>query len=164
MLRLLAVAQHAPRAHQDAVRTLMTEYAAMPHTLGRWTTASADLAALPFPFVPPHGTLLLAEIDTEPVGCGALRIIAPGIGEVKRMYVRPASRGRGVGEALLRGLLSSAQALALDRVRLDTAPELSAAQALYRRIGFVSIPRYLDEQLPDALCFERPVRTAGYDP
>lgn len=136
----------------------MQEYAALPHTAGRWTTVDADLAALPAPFVAPLGTLLVAMRDGDAVGCGALRTIAPGVGEVKRMYVQPSARGQGVGEALLRALIAAAAAMGLERLRLDTAPELRAAQALYRRFGFTPIPRYRDDLLDDALCFERMVQ------
>jgi putative acetyltransferase len=136
-------------------RTLMGEYAAMPHINGRWDTAPADIAALPLPFVAPAGVLLVAFDGEAPLGCGALLTLEPGIVEMKRVYVREAARGCGVGESLVRTLLGHADALGCPRVRLDTAPELLTAQALYRRLGFVPIPPYQAGLLPDTLFFER---------
>ncbi|MGE3956919.1 MAG: GNAT family N-acetyltransferase [Vicinamibacterales bacterium] len=163
MTTIAVVGADAPAAHLEAARTLMTEYAALPHTAGRWPTMQADLAALPQPFVAPAGVLLVAWAGALPLACGGLLEREPGIAEVKRMYVRAAARRRGVGEALLRALLEHAGRIGATRVRLDTAPELLAAQALYRRFGFTPIPHYRDGLLPDALCFERPVDAVPAD-
>lgn len=161
----LLVADTPPLVH--IARTLVSEYAALPHTVGRWPTAAADIAALPTPYVPPTGVLLVAldaeytGAPSEPValGCGALVALdTPAVGEIKRVYVRPSARRRGLGEAITRALLQWADTLGFTRVRLDTAPELLAARRLYERLGFTPIPPYKDGLLPDALCFERSVR------
>jgi len=157
MITLTVIDANAPRDQREAIRELMTEYAALPHTVGRWLTMQADLAMLPHPFVPPSGVLLLALADEVPVGCGVLLTLESGVGEIKRMYVRSAARGHGVGAALLTALLAQAKAFGFARVRLDTAPELTAALALYQRFGFMPIPHYREGLLPDALCFERAV-------
>jgi GNAT superfamily N-acetyltransferase len=161
----LLVAEKSPLL--DIARVLMTEYAALPHTEGRWLTAAADIAALPAPYVPPGGVLLVAlggehlnspSLDTA-LGCGAL-IISQGsraVAEIKRVYVRPNARRRGIGEAITRELISWADTLGFERVRLDTAPELLAARALYAQLGFYPISHYRAGLLPDALCFERAV-------
>ena len=136
-------------------RELMGEYAAMPHTVGRWNTAEADIAALPAPYVHPLGVLVVAFADGAPVGCGG--VIAydpPAIAELKRVYVRPSARGLGLGEAITRDLLGRAAAMGFTRMRLDTAPELLAAQTLYRKLGFTPIPLYRETMLPNTLCFE----------
>lgn len=143
----------------ELARTLVREYAALPHTAGRWPTADTEIAALPRPYLYPRGVLLVSVDGDDAWGCGALLALdTPGHAEIKRVYVRPAARGRGVGEAITRGLLAEAQELGFTTVRLDTAPELTAAQALYRRLGFVPIPHYRKGLLADALCFERAVR------
>lgn len=157
MITIAPVGIDAPSLRLHEVRTLMGEYAALPHTAGRWLTMQEDLAMLPHPFVAPGGLLLLAADGDEPLGCGALLALEPGVGEIKRMYVRPAARGRGVGGALLRALLEQGAAMGFSRVRLDTAPELLEARAMYERFGFVPIPPYREGLLPDALCFERRV-------
>jgi len=139
----------------------------MPHTNGRWVNAEADIAALPAPYVLPSGVLLIALEDERlnpppemALGCGAL--IAhepPSIAQIRRVYVRPGARRRGIGEAITRELISWADTLGFERVRLDTAPELLAARALYEQLGFYPIPHYRAGLLPDALCFERAVNS-----
>lgn len=145
-------------------RTLMREYAALPHTAGRWTTASADIAALPAPYVSPAGVLLVAirsgpdalQDEASALGCGGLVALeTPGEAEIKRVYVRPTARGRGVGEAIVRELMRFAEIVGFSRVRLDTAPELQAAIRLYERLGFTHILPYKPDLLPDAVCMER---------
>lgn len=156
-LSIDVVGTEAPSARREAVRQLMTEYAALPHTAGRWLTMEADLLRLPQPFVPPTGRLLIATVDGHEVGCGALMMLEPEVAEIKRMYVRPSARGRGIGATLLRALIAEAGAMGAVRLRLDTAPELSAALDLYRQFGFTPIAPYRAGLLADALCFERPV-------
>jgi putative acetyltransferase len=155
MITLRRVSGTAEPALLATVRVLMGEYAAMPHTVLRWTSAAADIAALPYPFQPPHGALFVAMAHEEPIGCGALAgFDAPTIAEIKRVYVRPAARGRGAGDTLMRALLHEATTLGYSRVRLDTAPELYAARALYAQLGFTTIPQYRDGMLPDDPCYE----------
>jgi GNAT superfamily N-acetyltransferase len=83
--------------------------------------------------------LYLAEIDGEPVGMGGLRpLAAHDEAEIKRMYVRPAARGLGVGRAILQRLIDDARMLRYTALHLDSAPFMHEAHALYRRFGFVS--------------------------
>lgn len=155
MIELFAVPAEGDSALLAMARELVGEYAIMPHTIPRWLNAATDIAALPRPFVPPLGALLVARIGDDAVGCGALLAYEPPvIAEIKRVYVRPSARGQGVGEVIMRALLSEAAARGFARVRLDTAPELHAAQALYLRLGFEPIPQYRDSQLPGDVCFE----------
>lgn len=140
----------------ESARELMREYAALPHAISRWTTAADDINALPGPFAPPGGLLLVAEDDAGPHGCGAIRLMAdhPGAAEIKRVYVRERARGRGIGELLMRALMSHALQVSCNRVLLDTAPELAAARALYHRLGFRPIPLYSTSLAPDVICYE----------
>lgn len=153
----LSIAAADTPALVAAARALVTEYAALPHAAPRWPTAAREIAALPEPYVSPNGVLLVATLGGAPVGCGALLMLEPSIAEIKRVYVQPAARGHGVGEAITRMLLSEAAVLGATRARLDTAPELAAARALYERLGFARIPPYRDGLLPDAVCYERAV-------
>lgn len=82
--------------------------------------------------------------DGTPLGCLAVRTIAPGIAELKRMYVRPAGRGAGLGGRLLAVAEDAARDLGCHTMRLDTAAPLAEALRLYRRHGYVEIPRYND--------------------
>jgi putative acetyltransferase len=155
MITLHRVSESAEPEMLTMARVLMAEYAAMPHTALRWPRATADIAALPYPFQPPHGVLLVATDGAVPVGCGALASFdALAIAEIKRVYVRPAARGRRIGDTIMHALLAEAATLGYSRVRLDTAPELFAAQALYLRLGFTQIPQYRAGMLPGDPCFE----------
>lgn len=151
------VSTDSPASHIETARVLMREYAALPHVCGRWNTIDADIAALPEPFTAPQGALLVAWQDDEPLGCVGLSALEPSIGEVKRMYVRPAARRLGVGAALLEALLDQARHIGYLHVRLDTAPELTPAIALYERFGFRPIAPYRESQCHAALYFERAV-------
>lgn len=89
--------------------------------------------------VGPHGRLYIAEVDGRPVGVGALKRVSDEVGEVKRMFVRPEGRGRGVARALLEQLLDDADALGYRRVRLETLVFMTEAHRLYRSLGFEDI-------------------------
>jgi ribosomal protein S18 acetylase RimI-like enzyme len=86
---------------------------------------------------------LLAREKGMAVGVVALKPLAVGIAEVKRLYVVPQARGAGIGRVLAERAVAAASARGYERVRLDThASSMSAAIALYRRLGFVEIPPY----------------------
>jgi GNAT superfamily N-acetyltransferase len=91
---------------------------------------------------PPHGAFLLARLDGEAVGCGALRRHDDGVGEVKRMYVRPDARGRGVARALLAALEAEAAGLGYRRLVLETGDRQPEAMALYETAGWTPIEAY----------------------
>lgn len=97
--------------------------------------------ALPGDFEPP-GVLLLVEADGVAVACGGLRRLEPGCGEIKRMYVDPAVRGRGTSRLLLRALLDHARVGGLSRVVLETGTEQPEAIGLYESEGFTPVPAY----------------------
>ena len=91
---------------------------------------------------PGRGAFLVAYDDGMPIGCGAVRRIDAGVAELKRMYVSPAMRGRGVGRALLDALVAEARQLGATRLVLETGPRQPEAIALYERAGFVRIPAF----------------------
>ena len=88
------------------------------------------------------GAFLVASVGERAVGCGAVRRLEPGVGEVKRMYVVPDARGRGVGRAILEALGAEARALGLTRLVLETGVRQREAIALYERAGFSHIPPF----------------------
>jgi GNAT superfamily N-acetyltransferase len=84
----------------------------------------------------PRARLYLAEVGGEPVGIGGLRPLGADEAEIKRMYVRPSSRGLGAGRAIVQRLIDDARALGYRTIRLDSARFMHEAHALYRRFGF----------------------------
>jgi GNAT superfamily N-acetyltransferase len=89
-----------------------------------------------------RGAFLVAYVDGQPVGCGAVRRIEPNVVEIKRMYVAPVARGRGVGRQVLLELEAEARRLGATRLVLETGPRQPEALALYSRAGFVEIPNF----------------------
>lgn len=103
-------------------------------------------------FAPPAGVMTVAEQDGELIGVGALRLLEPGVSEVKRMYVSPRSRARGLGSALLDSLVEDASAvLGAATVRLDTCRFMADAQRLYLSRGFVERTPYEGTEIPPHL-------------
>jgi putative acetyltransferase len=108
---------------------------------------------------PGRGAFLVASRAGEAVGCGALRCIEPGSGEIKRMYVSPPARGAGVGRVVLAALEAEARALGLERLVLETGVRQPEAIALYERAGFSRIGRFGDyEEQPLSVFMSKDLR------
>ena len=101
-----------------------------------------ELAGLPGIYASPRGQLLLALAASQPAGCVGLRPLEPRICEMKRLYVRPAWRGTGLGRRLAETVIATARAVGYERMRLDTMRSLAAANRLYESLGFVEIEPY----------------------
>jgi GNAT superfamily N-acetyltransferase len=99
-------------------------------------------------FMPPHGRLLLGYMGKSLAGIACLKALAPRIGEVKRMYVRPNHRKAGLGRALLNRLVQETQQIGYQLVRLDRAQFMREAHQLYRSIGFKEIAAYEGSEIP----------------
>ena len=119
----------------------------------RWPEKAPDpsweqalIAADSLTLAPPSGVLVIAKQGDRVVGCAGLRFegadVPPGAGEIKRMWVDPATRGRGLGTRLLAHLTDLAREAGLRRLVLDTADDLTEARALYAREGFVETEPY----------------------
>src|SRR6185437_8940986 len=113
-----------------------------------------ELAKLPGDYARPAGRLALAFQGNEVAGCGAVRPLGGDVCEMKRLYVRSAFRGKGVGGAVVDALISSAREIGYQRMRLDTLPSMAAAIAIYRSLGFREIAPYRANPVPGALFFE----------
>jgi ribosomal protein S18 acetylase RimI-like enzyme len=117
-----------------------------------------ELSDLPGPYAPPEGTILLAEVEGTPVGVVALQALdEEGVCEMKRLYVRPSHRGRGIGRALGQELLDAAREIGYDVMRLDTVASMTAARHLYRSLGFEERSAYYPNPLDDVVFMERPL-------
>jgi GNAT superfamily N-acetyltransferase len=90
----------------------------------------------------PNGAYMVGYVDDMAVAGGAVRRLSAGVAEIKRMYVRPAARSRGVAAALLTALESEAEALGYEAIRLDTGPKQVHALRLYRGAGYVNVEPY----------------------
>lgn len=112
---------------------------------------AAEVAGLPGAYRPPDGRLALAVIDEVSAGCVGLRRFDTGRCEFKRLYVRPAFRGRRVGHALLDWVIAEARSLAYAEMLADTLPVMASALQMYERAGFERIPPYAGNPTPDAV-------------
>jgi len=114
-----------------------------------------ELAELPGEYVPPDGRLLLAIDNEQVAGCVALRKIGAETGEMKRLYVRPEFRGKGLGRTLTQTIIEAAREIRYQRLRLDTLPgKMDPAIAMYRSLGFKNIERYYDNPYSEAAYME----------
>jgi putative acetyltransferase len=104
----------------------------------------------------PNLTFLVASVDGTAVGCGALRYLAPGVGEIKRMFVLPEFRGRGIAQHILSALESTARECGYSTLRLETGSRQPEAIGLYKSAGYGEIPcfgEYASD--PFSVCFEK---------
>jgi ribosomal protein S18 acetylase RimI-like enzyme len=118
----------------------------------------SELRELPGDYAAPAGRLLLAfemaDRAEQPAGCGALRPLDAGICEMKRLYVRSAFRGHGVGRALAGALVAAARKIGYTAMRLDTLPAMREAQGLYAAMGFHEIGAYRENPVPGSRFLE----------
>jgi len=124
------------------VRRLFQEYAASLEIDLGFQGFDEELEGLPGAYARPAGGLMLGFDDDVPAGCVAFRPLEPAVSELKRLYVRPAARGKGWGRRLAERVVSEARASGYERMRLDTLPSMHAAHRLYLEMGFREIPAY----------------------
>ena len=146
--------QATATAELAAVRELFAEYAAGVAEPVCFAGFERELAGLPGEYAPPAGRLLLALHDGSAAGCAGLRRIDASSAEIKRLYLRPAYRGHGLGRVLAQAMIDAARATGYKRVVLDTLPKMREALTLYTSLDFVEIPPYLAQPTPGARCFE----------
>jgi putative acetyltransferase len=148
-----AQAETAPQIAQ--VRELFLEYAESLGFSLCFQNFDQELAELPGDYAPPAGRLLLAEYDAQLAGCVALHKLDSAICEMKRLYLRPQFRGKGLGRLLAERIIAEARQIGYQRMRLDTVePVMKDAVAMYRRFGFKEIAPYRPNPNPGVLYLE----------
>lgn len=148
-----AQAESPPQIAQ--ARELFLEYAQSLGFSLCFQSFDKELSGLPGDYAPPTGRLLLAEYEGRLAGCVALHRLEDGICEMKRLYLRPQLRGKGLGRALVDRIIAEARQLGYQRLRLDTVePIMKDAVALYCKIGFREVPPYRINPIAGALYME----------
>jgi putative acetyltransferase len=140
----------ATPAQWAEARRLVQEYAASLNVDLCFQNFAHELAHFEAEYSPPSGLFFIVEGR----GCGGLRRFDEGVAEMKRLYVVPSARGLGVGQALAERIVDEARRLGYARLVLDTLPDMRAAQAMYRAMGFREIPSYRHNPVPGTLFLE----------
>jgi len=130
------------------VGALFREYVASLAEDISFQNVDDELVGLPGKYARPTGVVLLARDGDQAAGAVAYRMVEPGVAEMKRLYVRPAFRGSGLGRELANELIEDARARGYRTMLLDTLASMGAARALYRDLGFISVAPYYDNPLP----------------
>jgi putative acetyltransferase len=138
-------------------RTLFEEYAAWLGIDLSFQGFGAELAGLPGLYAPPRGRLLLALAGSKAAGCVALRPLEDTFCEMKRLFVRPAFRGQGLGKLLAERIVEEARSIGYAMMKLDTLPSMQEAIWLYQAFGFVPCAPYYGTPLRDTVFMELPL-------
>ena len=159
---MLEIAPVADDGSLAEARALIREHLVAHSTQHDTAGIEAILARLPAPYLPAGG-LWVGWMDGAAAGSVAIYHANSHTAELKRMYVRPAFRGRGIARALAEHAIAEATARGYERMRLGTLTTMIAAQTLYASLGFVPIPAYRSIEFGDTLFYELvlPARTAG---
>ena len=126
------------------VREMLREYVEWIGLDLAFQEIDAELSGLPGEYAPPRGALFVAVEGERHLGMIALRPLDGSIAEMKRLYVRPEARGRGLARRLIARLCDEGKRLNYTELRLDTLPKMGEAQALYETYGFVDIEPYYE--------------------
>lgn len=154
VLDKITVSDAVSAVEMDDIRALFLEYADSLEISLCFQNFEAELAGLPGKYAPPSGRLLLAREGKQSVGCAGFRWLEAGICEMKRLYVRPQLRGRGIGQQLAGMLIDAARNAGYARMRLDTLNTMESAIDLYTSLGFRRIEAYYDNPSDRAVFME----------
>lgn len=150
----IQILEPAEPALWDSVREILREYAAGLGVDLCFQGFEDELATLPGDYAAPAGAFLVALVDGQLAGCGAMRALADvdytNACEMKRLYVRRAFRGFGLGRLLAQALIDRATQAGYSNMLLDTLDDMEAARGLYETLGFEEIPPYYYNPIPGA--------------
>lgn len=141
-------------AEVDAVRQMFLEYKASVGVDLWFGGFDKELAALPEPFVRPGGRLLILKDDGAVAGCGGLCPLATDAAEMKRMWLRPEHRGKGLGRVVADALIAAAREDGYRVVRLETLSVMPAARSLFKTMGFEEVPHVKRNPFPGSVLME----------
>jgi ribosomal protein S18 acetylase RimI-like enzyme len=133
------------------VEALFREYVSSLSEDISFQNVDDELSRLPGKYARPGGVVLIAWDGTQAAGAIAYRMVEPAVCEMKRLYVRPAFRGRDIGRELANELVEDARARGYRTMLLDTLASMSSARALYRDLGFSAVAPYYDNPLPSVM-------------
>ncbi|MGA8617699.1 MAG: GNAT family N-acetyltransferase [Candidatus Sulfotelmatobacter sp.] len=155
VLKPLTLTQAESPSQLGEARELFLEYAQSLGFSLCFQNFDKELAGLPGDYAPPEGRLLLAEYDGQLAACVALHKLDSGICEMKRLYLRPQFRGKGLGRILAERIIAEARQIGYQQMRLDTVePIMKDAVAMYRKLGFKEIAPYRPNPIAGAMYME----------
>ena len=140
--------------HIDEIKMLFVEYANSLNFNLCFQDFNRELKELPGEYARPNGRLILAKDKESYVGCVGLRKLEDGICEMKRLYVKPEYRRKGIGRSLAERIISEAKLIEYERMRLDTISNMTEAISLYETLGFVEIGPYRANPIKGAVYLE----------
>lgn len=142
-------------AQMNDVRDIFREYAASLTYSLHYQGFEQELDSLPGLYEAPHGTIVLAADGNTIVGCAALRAANDATAELRRLYVRPSHRRRGIGLLLATTVVNRGRALGYRAMRLEASGTMHAALTVFERLGFRQVPRFSDDPMPDTVFYEQ---------
>lgn len=151
---MATIVQAGSDANIARARELFEEYVRMVDAPECFAGFEDELAGLPGAYAPPAGRLFIALESGIATGCVALRGLDETTAEMKRLYVRAAARGEGLGRRLAIKTIDAAREIGYARLVLDTLPKMHEAALLYRSLGFRAVAPYLACPTPGAICYE----------
>jgi GNAT superfamily N-acetyltransferase len=155
VVKVLTFAEAETPAQLAQARELFLEYAQSLGFSLCFQNFDQELASLPGDYAPPEGRLLLAKYESQLAGCVALHKLEAEVCEMKRLYLRPSFRGKGLGRALAERIIAEARQIGYRRMRLDTVePVMKDAVAMYRRLGFQQVAPYRSNPIAGAMYME----------
>jgi ribosomal protein S18 acetylase RimI-like enzyme len=160
-LREMKIKPAQTKLEIERVRNLFLEYETFLDADLCFQSFKEELASLPGKYSPPNGNLLIAVDGEKMVGCVAIRGLDENICEMKRLYVKPETRGTGIGRLLAQNIIKIAVELGYSLMRLDTLDRLTEAMNLYESLGFRRIEPYYENPIPGAVYWELELKRNG---